>query len=151
MHTTCLGLRGVLYAETVIAITVAILVVLFSVQACPTERLADLARVTPTYAAALLLRLQLLQRFGTSLVGRAFAPILLAWLLSIAAIGCYNAILYHPSIWLAVWPGYGVTFFRRCAQRTPALDHEGRCRYMESLHCLHLVLCLFIFSWWDVW
>ena len=60
-------------AETVVAITVAILLVLFS-----------------------------LQRYGTGLVGGAFAPILLTWLLSIAAIGLVNALTMHPGVFAAV-------------------------------------------------
>ena len=55
------------------------------------------------------------QRFGTGAVGPAFAPILLVWLLSIAGIGLYNAFVFHPGVWAAVWPGYGVAFFARQA------------------------------------
>ena len=62
-----------LCAETVVAITVAILLVLFS-----------------------------LQRYGTGLVGPAFAPILLVWLFSIAVIGLVNAVAMHPSVFAAV-------------------------------------------------
>ena len=62
-----------LCAETVVAITVAILLVLFS-----------------------------LQRYGTGLVGPAFAPILLVWLFSIAVIGLVNAVAMHPRVFAAV-------------------------------------------------
>ena len=51
---------------------------------------------------AILLVLFSLQRYGTGLVGGAFAPILLTWLLSIAAIGLVNALAMHPGVFAAV-------------------------------------------------
>ena len=102
-------------AETVIAVTVAILVVLFSFQA--RHALPCQPAILPAGLSAGMAGLSrgCAQRFGTGLVGKSFAPVLLAWLLSIAAIGVYNAARYHPRIWLALWPGYGIAFFRRCA------------------------------------
>ncbi|KAK9804634.1 hypothetical protein WJX73_001487 [Symbiochloris irregularis] len=69
---------------TIIAITVAILIALFS-----------------------------MQRHGTAKVGIFFAPILLMWLLSIATIGVYNTIKWDPGVLAAVLPTHAFRFFTR--------------------------------------
>jgi KUP system potassium uptake protein len=50
------------------------------------------------------------QRFGTSVVGRAFGPIIVAWFLALAAIGVHN-ISGNPEVLKALNPWWGVRFF----------------------------------------
>ena len=50
------------------------------------------------------------QRFGTSIVGRAFGPIIVAWFLALAAIGVHN-ISSNPEVLQALNPWWGVRFF----------------------------------------
>jgi KUP system potassium uptake protein len=51
------------------------------------------------------------QRFGTDRVGRAFGPVMLVWFTSIAVLGVAG-FRHHPEIVRALWPGYGLAFFR---------------------------------------
>lgn len=48
-----------------------------------------------------------IQRFGTSLVGKLFGPLMILWFLFIGSIGVYN-IIGNPEILLALNPYYGV-------------------------------------------
>ncbi|KAL6652818.1 hypothetical protein ACP70R_011743 [Stipagrostis hirtigluma subsp. patula] len=68
----------------VVLITIAILVVLFSVQ-----------------------------RFGTDKVGYSFAPIIILWFLLIGGIGLYNLISYDVGVLRAFYPKYIVDYFKR--------------------------------------
>ncbi|MFL5828748.1 MAG: potassium transporter Kup [Solirubrobacteraceae bacterium] len=63
-------------------------------------------------AAAILIGLFVLQRRGTGTVGRLFGPIMLAWFVTIAALGVHG-IAIHPSILRALSPTYAVKFFAR--------------------------------------
>lgn len=73
-----------LWADTVVWVSVAILVLLFMVQ-----------------------------RFGTDKVGYSFAPIICVWFLFIAGIGVYNFIKFDPLVVKAVNPKYIVDYFKR--------------------------------------
>ena len=99
-------------AETVVAITVAILLVLFS-----------------------------LQRYGTGLVGGAFAPILLTWLLSIAAIGLVNALTMHPGVFAAVrvssYPQAELHFVF-AGSAAPWLGAQDASTYPDPMHSICL-------------
>jgi KUP system potassium uptake protein len=68
-------------AELVVPITVAIIVVLFSIQ-----------------------------RLGTGAVGRAFGPIMGTWFAVLAVAGLVH-VLEHPGILRALSPSYGIAFF----------------------------------------
>ncbi|KAI7998372.1 Potassium transporter 5 [Camellia lanceoleosa] len=70
--------------DAVVGISVAILIILFSVQ-----------------------------RFGTDKVGYMFAPILLLWFLFISVIGLYNLFKYDASVLRAFNPKYIVDYFKR--------------------------------------
>ncbi|THG17414.1 hypothetical protein TEA_027690 [Camellia sinensis var. sinensis] len=70
--------------DAVVGISVAILIILFSVQ-----------------------------RFGTDKVGYMFAPILLLWFLFISVIGLYNLFKYDASVLRAFNPKYVVDYFKR--------------------------------------
>jgi KUP system potassium uptake protein len=67
-------------ASLVIPITIAVLVLLFS-----------------------------MQRFGTGVVGKLFGPVCALWFVVIALAG-FNQILHHPSIIAALSPSYAVAF-----------------------------------------
>jgi KUP system potassium uptake protein len=59
--------------------------------------------------AGILFGLFLLQRLGTSVVGRMFGPIMAVWFTAIGAFGA-NAITHHPAILKALSPTYALTF-----------------------------------------
>ena len=71
-------------ADVVVGISVAILIILFSVQ-----------------------------RFGTDHVGYAFSPFVLVWFLHIAGIGIYNLVKYDVTVLRAFNPKYIVDYFQR--------------------------------------
>ena len=57
----------------------------------------------------ILLILFFVQRQGTAKIGGAFGPIMIAWLLSIAALGVHG-ILRHPAVVKAINPVYGISY-----------------------------------------
>ncbi|SFN58095.1 KUP system potassium uptake protein [Dokdonella immobilis] len=59
---------------------------------------------------AVLLALFGLQRFGTHAVGKAFGPVILAWFLALAVLGCHN-ILANPDVLHALEPIWAIRFF----------------------------------------
>ena len=59
--------------------------------------------------ATILIILFVIQRFGTSAVGRAFGPVMLVWFGVIAALGIVG-IAHDPEILLALLPTYAVGF-----------------------------------------
>ncbi|KAJ1390757.1 Potassium transporter [Sesbania bispinosa] len=78
------GISTSLGQETVVGITIAILIVLFSVQ-----------------------------RFGTDKVGASFAPIILTWFSFIGGIGLYNLFKYDIGVLRAFNPKYIFDYFKR--------------------------------------
>ncbi|XP_047310352.1 potassium transporter 4 [Impatiens glandulifera] len=60
----------------------------------------------------ILVGLFTLQHYGTHRVAFLFAPIIIIWLFSIAAIGLYNTIHWNPSILRALSPYYIIKFFK---------------------------------------
>jgi KUP system potassium uptake protein len=60
--------------------------------------------------AAIIVMLFLLQRLGTSAVGRLFGPVMLLWFATIAAFGIHG-ISDHPEILKALSPTYALRFF----------------------------------------
>ncbi|CAI0414739.1 unnamed protein product [Linum tenue] len=63
-------------------------------------------------AGVLLLSLFVLQYQGTHKVAFIFSPVVLLWLLSIAALGVYNIMHWNPRIYEALSPIYIYRFFR---------------------------------------
>lgn len=53
-----------------------------------------------------------LQHCGTSKVGFLFAPILVAWLLSVGGVGLYNIVHWNPGVFRALSPYYAYKFFK---------------------------------------
>lgn len=72
------------YPDAVVAVSVAILIILFSVQ-----------------------------RFGTDKVGLSFAPIICLWFLFISGIGLYNLFKYDLGVLRAFNPKYILDYFKR--------------------------------------
>jgi KUP system potassium uptake protein len=60
-------------------------------------------------SVAILLVLFIIQRQGTAKIGGAFGPIMLVWLVSIAALGV-TGILRHPAVLWAIDPRYGLSY-----------------------------------------
>jgi len=80
----------------------------------------DFARYTMPIAAAILLALFVVQRFGTAAVGGAFGPLMLAWFVFIGvlgAIGIGNA----PHVLVAVDPRYAALFLIHHASASLAI------------------------------
>ena len=59
---------------------------------------------------AVLVVLFTIQRFGTHVIGRVFGPVMVVWFSVIAAAGLAR-VLAHPEIVKALSPHYGVEFF----------------------------------------
>ncbi|XP_057965494.1 potassium transporter 5-like [Malania oleifera] len=84
------AVNGIKYAassmteENIVWISVAILVILFSIQ-----------------------------RFGTDKVGYSFAPIILIWFIMIGGIGIYNFVKFDPSVKKALNPLCIIEYFKR--------------------------------------
>lgn len=64
-------------------------------------------------SVAILVFLFMIQRFGTDKVGYSFAPIICLWFFSIAVIGVYNLAKHDHTVLKAVNPKYIVDYFRR--------------------------------------
>ncbi|CAI0414734.1 unnamed protein product, partial [Linum tenue] len=69
-------------------------------------------RIMVALAGVLLLSLFVLQYQGTHKVAFIFSPVVLLWLLSIAALGVYNIMHWNPRIYEALSPIYIYRFFR---------------------------------------
>ncbi|KAM7268987.1 hypothetical protein ACFE04_024484 [Oxalis oulophora] len=64
-------------------------------------------------ACIILIALFSLQHYGTRKVGFLFAPVVLAWLLCISAIGLYNIFHWNPRVYQALSPYYMLIFLRK--------------------------------------
>jgi len=68
--------------------------------------------VLVTIVCIVLVGLFALQHRGTDMVAFMFAPIVIIWLLSIAAVGIYNIIKWNPRVFCALSPHYIYKFFK---------------------------------------
>lgn len=68
--------------------------------------------VVVVLACIILIGLFALQHFGTHRVAFIFAPIVIAWLLCICAVGIYNVVHWNHHILRALSPYYAYKFFR---------------------------------------
>ncbi|KAL5795543.1 hypothetical protein ACOSQ2_000363 [Xanthoceras sorbifolium] len=64
-------------------------------------------------SVAILICLFLVQRLGTDKVGYSFAPIICVWFTLIGGIGVYNFFKFDPSVIKALNPMYIIAYFRR--------------------------------------
>ncbi|MFL5827234.1 MAG: potassium transporter Kup [Thermoleophilaceae bacterium] len=69
----------------------------------------SLAHLVVPITAGIIVALFMLQRLGTSAVGRLFGPVMIAWFLTIAALGV-KGIAGHPGILKALSPTYALDF-----------------------------------------
>ena len=67
------------------------------------------AKYTVAITAAILLLLFLVQRFGTAKVGNAFGPLMAIWFVTIAVLGV-GGIVEQPHVLAAINPAYAVMF-----------------------------------------
>ncbi|KAF6999378.1 hypothetical protein CFC21_015416 [Triticum aestivum] len=68
--------------------------------------------VTPI-TCAIIVFLFALQHYGTHRVGFLFAPIILAWLICMSALGVYNIIYWNPQVYMALNPVYMFKFLKK--------------------------------------
>lgn len=61
-------------------------------------------------AIVVLIGLFVVQRKGTSAIGRVFGPVMIVWFATIGVLGL-SQIVREPSVLRAVWPGYAISFF----------------------------------------
>jgi KUP system potassium uptake protein len=71
-----------------------------------------LARFVVLIALLILGGVFALQRYGTHVVGRMFAPVMVLWFLVLAVLGI-RQIALHPQVLAALNPGYALEFFVR--------------------------------------
>ena len=64
-------------------------------------------------SVAILIVLFSVQRFGTDKVGFSFAPIIFLWFLFVSGIGLYNLFKYDLGVLRAFNPTYIITYFKR--------------------------------------
>lgn len=64
------------------------------------------ATVVTVASVSILAILFGVQTFGTHKVSMGFAPVMMAWFMSLAAIGVYNVVAYDPSVFKALSPHY---------------------------------------------
>ncbi|KAL6505549.1 Potassium transporter 6 [Orobanche hederae] len=64
-------------------------------------------------ACFILIALFALQHYGTHRVGFLFAPVVITWLLCIAAIGLYNIFHWNPHVYKALSPYYIYRFLKK--------------------------------------
>ena len=64
-------------------------------------------------SVAIMIILFQVQRFGTNKIGYSFAPVLTIWFLFIETIGMYNFVKHDPGVIKVVNPMYIVEYFIR--------------------------------------
>lgn len=87
-------------------------------------------------ALAIIFVLFLIQRFGTRVVGSAFSPVILLWLLFNAMIGIYNMHTYGAGVFRAFGPNYWFDYLLRNGhQGWKSLGGVVLCITGTALHC----------------
>lgn len=72
-----------------------------------------LAEAVAMISVAILIILFSVQRFGTHKVGYSFAPAILIWYSFISIIGIYNIAKHDTSVFKAFYPKYIFDYFKR--------------------------------------
>lgn len=96
---------GLFYGDSVITPAISVLGAVEGLGVAAPE----LSHIVVEIALVIIVCMFALQRFGTHVVGRAFAPIMLVWFLVLGALGVYQ-LLQAPGILLAVNPWYAMHF-----------------------------------------
>ncbi|HET9080139.1 MAG TPA: KUP/HAK/KT family potassium transporter, partial [Trebonia sp.] len=107
MTLTLLGIFGasLFFGDSMITPAISVLSAIEGAQvAAP-----SVGTIVLPITAVILFGLFVLQKFGTSAVGRLFGPVMLIWFLVIAAWGIHG-IAGHPAILEALSPSYAATF-----------------------------------------
>lgn len=98
-------------------------------------------------SVAILIVLFSVQRLGTDKVGSTFAPVIFLWFSFISGIGLYNLFKHDIAVLRAFNPKYIVDYFRRNGkQGWISLGGIVLCITGEPLHRLLASLISFIFS-----
>lgn len=87
--------------------------VISAVQGIKTVHNSLSQEVVAMISVAILVILFSVQRFGTQKVGYSFAPAILIWYLFISFIGIYNIAKHDTSVFKAFYPKYIFDYFRR--------------------------------------
>jgi len=87
--------------------------VISAVQGIKTVHSSLSQEVVAMISVAILVILFSVQRFGTQKVGYSFAPAILIWYLFISIIGIYNISKHDTSVFKAFYPKYIFDYFRR--------------------------------------
>lgn len=98
---------ALLYGDGVITPAIS---VLSAIEGLEASGISSLKPAAVPATVLILLAVFLVQKHGTSRVGRVFGPVMLLWFGTIAALGIAQ-VVNHPEILLAVDPRHAVSFF----------------------------------------
>jgi KUP system potassium uptake protein len=104
-----IGLFGaaLLYGDGIITPAITVLSAVEGLSEAPA-----LEHLVVPIAIIILTGLFWMQKHGTAIIGRVFGPIMVAWFVSIAAIGLHGVLL-HPGVLAAVNPWHAIDLFIR--------------------------------------
>jgi len=103
-----IGILGaaLLYGDGAITPAISVLSALEGLK----QPLPSLSPYVLPMAVVVLLGLFAFQSSGTAVIGRLFGPVMVVWFLVIAVLGL-GAIVQHPGVLRALWPGYALQYF----------------------------------------
>ncbi len=119
---TAMGLLGaaLIYGDGAITPAISVLSALEGLNVVTTS----LKPFVMPLAVAILVTLFVVQRFGTSTIGKTFGPIMLLWFVVIAMLGV-GGIISHPAVFRALDPRVGLNFLARGHLKAGALVLGG--------------------------
>jgi K+ transporter len=94
-----------------------------------------------------------LQHYGTHRVGFLFAPIVLAWLFCMSALGLYNIIHWNPHIYKALNPSHMFKFLKKTRKYGwmslggILLCMTGKLWNASKYRVGILIICFILFEW----
>ena len=94
-----------------------------------------------------------LQHYGTHRVGFLFAPIVLAWLFCMSALGLYNIIHWNPHIYKALNPSHMFKFLKKTRKYGwmslggILLCMTGKLWNASKYRVRILIICFILFEW----
>jgi KUP system potassium uptake protein len=107
---TLIGGAGLLYGDGIITPAISVLSAVEGLAPPTINNVVNPeAWANRWIAAVILMALFTFQRYGTDIIAKAFAPIMLCWFLSIAGLG-FLPILAHPAILYSLIPLTGISF-----------------------------------------
>ncbi len=152
-----LGIFGacLLYGDGMITPAISVLSAVEGLAQLDAKFGTDLAHYVVPIAAAIIFALFLVQRHGTSRIGRAFGPIMVLWFVTLAILGIIN-IGRFPGVFFALSPHYGIDFLLHhghdsfvlmglvllavtgCEAMYADIGHFGRPPLVRSWYCIVL-------------